>query len=136
MSNAIFISIKPIHVNRIIEGLKEFEYRNYIPKKGFDTIFVYTTIPVAKLQYILKIDYVVEYTEKITIESHNVEEFNNGKLTKYAYHISEIHELDTPIDLKKLKRDFLFPPPQAYAYDEKYNNLTKYIKKANKKRLR
>lgn len=136
MGNDIFISIKPIHVDRIISGLKEYEYRNYLPKKKFDTIFVYTTMPVGKLQYILKIDNIVEYPEKINIESYNVKEFNKGNMTKYAYHISEIYELDNPIDLKKLKTDFLFSPPQAYAYDEKYNNLTKYIKKANKKRLR
>lgn len=136
MENAIFISIKPIHVNNIIKGLKEFEFRNYIPKKSFDTIFVYTTIPVAKLEYILKVDYIVEYPEKITIESESVEEFNKGNLTKYAYHISKIYELDNHITLRKLKTDFDFSPPQAFAYDKKYNELIKYIEKANKKRLR
>ena len=136
MNKAIFISIKPVHINKIILGTKEFEYRKYIPKKDFDTIFVYTTIPVGKIQYILKIDEVVEQPNKISIVSDGTEEFNRGDKPKYAYHISEIYELDSPLGLRELKSRFEFSPPQAYAYGGKYPRLMEKIIEKKKIKLR
>ena len=54
-------------------------------------------------------------------------EFNQGDKTKYAYHIDKIYKID-PINLKTLKEKYHFTPPQGYAYDTRYENLTNYLK--------
>ena len=55
MSKAIYVSINALAVEKIINKRKNHEFRNYIPKKEFDTLYVYTTSPKSELKYILKI---------------------------------------------------------------------------------
>ncbi len=124
----IFISIKPVHMQRIVSGIKNYEFRNYIPKQPFDTLYVYESYPTCSLKYIITIDKIVKYPDKIDNDGYGNNDFNNGlKKCNYAYHISKIEEFD-PIDLKTLKSKFNFNQPQAYAYDTRYPELVKYIK--------
>ena len=125
--SAIYISIKPIHLNRIVEGTKNYEFRNYIPKKEFDTLYVYESYPISSLKYIIKIDKIVKAPNKIDNEGIGNIEFNQGDKTKYAYHIDKIYKIK-PINLKTLKEKYHFTPPQGYAYDTRYENLTNYLK--------
>ena len=125
--SAIYISIKPIHLNRIVGGIKNYEFRNYIPKKEFDTLYVYESYPTSSLKYIIKIDKIVKAPDKIVDKGIGNIEFNQGDKTKYAYHIGEIHEIE-PINLKTLKEKYHFTPPQGYAYDTRYEKLTNYLK--------
>ncbi len=125
--SAFYISIKPIHLNRIVNGTKNYEFRNYIPKKEFDTLYVYESYPTSSLKYIIKIDKIVKSPNKIDDNGIGNIEFNQGNKTKYAYHIDKIYKVD-PIHLKTLKENYHFTPPQGYAYDTRYENLTNYLK--------
>ena len=40
MKNAVFMSIKEIHINRILSKIKNHEFRTKKPKKDFDYIIV------------------------------------------------------------------------------------------------
>ena len=136
MKKGIYISIKPEFTKKIENGEKNYEYRKYIPKKEFDTLYVYETFPTCSLKYVLIIDKIIEYPNKILEDGYGNDDFNNGlKKSKYAYHISSVEKLVDPIPLKKLKSDFEFTSPQSYAYDDKYLKLTKYIKYAEKIRI-
>lgn len=55
MSNAVFMSIKQIHINRILQKLKNHEFRTKKPKNKFDYIIVYVPTPLKELKYILKV---------------------------------------------------------------------------------
>ena len=125
--SAIYISIKPIHLNRIVNGTKNYEFRNYVPKKEFDTLYVYESYPTSSLKYIIKIDKIVKSPDKIDDKGIGNIEFNQGDKTKYAYHIDKIYKID-PINLKTLKEKYHFTPPQGYAYDTRYEILTNYLK--------
>lgn len=125
--SAIYISIKPIHLNRIVNGTKNYEFRNYIPKKEFDTLYVYESYPTSSLKYIIKIDKIVKAPDKIDDNGIGNIEFNQGDKTKYAYHIDKIYKIK-PINLKTLKEKYHFTPPQGYAYDTRYKMLTNYLK--------
>ena len=78
MDKAIFISIKPIHLNKIVSGIKNYEFRNYIPKKDINKLYVYESYPTCSLKYILTIDKIVKYPDKIKENGYGNSDFNKG----------------------------------------------------------
>ena len=135
MSNAIYVSINPNAVNKIINKIKNHEFRNYIPKNKFDTLYVYTTSPQSELKYLLKIDQIIKYPNQISKKGDGNLEFNNGKKTKFAYKIGNIYELENSISLKELKENYGFTPPQSYAYSNHYPKLTKKLEQTTKRKI-
>lgn len=135
MAKAIYVSIYPSMVEKIVLGVKNYEFRNYIPKKEFDTLYVYTTSPVCCLKYVLKIKRVIKYPDKILKKGYGNEKFNSGNFSKYAYEIDSVYELSNGFSLRKLKEQYNFTPPQAFAYSDKYSELSKIIESMEKKKI-
>ena len=134
MKKGIFISIKPEFTKKIEIGEKNYEFRKYIPKEEFNKLYVYETVPTCSIKYILTIDKIIEYPNKIDEKGYGNDDFNNGlKKSKFAYHISKVEKLDNPIYLKDLKNKFGFAAPQSYAYDTRYPELVDYINTLSKK---
>lgn len=132
MSKAIYVSINALAVEKIINKRKNHEFRNYIPKKEFDTLYVYTTSPKSELKYILKINQIIKYPDKILVQGDGNSEFNNGQKSKFAYRIDAIYELENSFTLKELKECYGFVPPQAFAYGDRYQTLTEKLEQAKK----
>ena len=132
---AIYLSIKGKHLRKIESGEKNYEFRNYIPKEKIDILYVYETYPSSVLKYIIKIGNIIKYPDKIYKSGLKNEEFNKGNVSKYAYEIKELYELVNLIELSILKEKYRFYPPQSYAYDSRYQRLTNYLKKADKKQI-
>lgn len=133
--NAVFMSIKEIHINRIISKIKNHEFRSKIPKKDFDYIIVYVPTPVKELKYVLKVKKPIESPNKILIEGYGNKDFNENKKSKYAYPIENAYEINKPLNLDILKQKFNFTAPQSFAYGEKYQELLDYINKVGIKKL-
>ena len=134
MKKGIFISIKPKFIKKIEKGEKNYEFRKYIPKEEFDKLYVYETVPTCSLKYILTIDKIIEYPNKIDEKGYGNDDFNNGlKKSKFAYHILRVEKLDNPISLNCLKKNFGYTAPQSYAYDTMYPELVDYINTLSKK---
>ena len=132
----IYISIKPVHLKRIVTGKKDYEFRNYYPKEHIDVLYVYESSPTCELRYVIELGEIVKYPNKITKEGYGNEDFNKGlKNSKYAYEIKHLYELERFISLKELKKKYGFNPPQSYAYDVRYKKLTDDINKMNVKKL-
>jgi predicted transcriptional regulator len=127
-SDAIYISIKPEFVSLIEKQEKNYEFRKYVPRKPFKYLYVYTTLPNGKLEYIIEIDYILIYPQKIMENGIGNNEFNLGKKkSKYAYHIKHLYKLNTPLSLVELKKEYNFTPPQGYFYADYNKTLTNYI---------
>ena len=136
MAKGIYISIKPVHLKRIVSGKKNYEFRNYYPKEHIDVLYVYESFPTCELKYIIELGEIVKYPNKIMKEGYGNIDFNNGlKSSKYAYEIKHLYELEKHISLSKLKEEYGFHPPQSYAYDVRYEKLTQYINKISVKKL-
>lgn len=126
--NGIYISIKPSFVDLILKGQKNYEFRKYIPNKEFNKIYIYETIPRARIKYVINITKISKYPEKIDLRGIGNVDFNDGiKKSKYAYKLGRIFFLENEIKLKDLKAIYNFVPPQSFAYIDKYKELTKYI---------
>lgn len=132
LTSGIYVSINPEPTSKIVQGIKNYEFRNYIPKKGFKFLYVYVTAPQSKLKYVIEIGNIVKYPEKLEINGDGNLDFNMGKKSKYAYPIIKVFELINPISLEELKNKFGFVPPQAFSYAETFEELTEYILKAKK----
>jgi predicted transcriptional regulator len=127
-NGALYMSINPNATNKIANLIKTYEFRNYFPKNEFKFLYVYVTSPICELKYILEIGNIVKYPNKIIENGDGNKDFNNGKKANYAYEIIKVNRLKNSVNLKTLKEKFKFTPPQAYAYDKKYPDLTEYIK--------
>lgn len=132
-NNIAYMSIKEIHMNRILNRTKNHEFRNYIPKKKIAKIFVYVPTPVKQLKYILEVDSQVKVPQKIDENGIGNKEFNLGIKCKFAYPIKHVYEIVNPINLEELKTKFGFTAPQAFAYASKYEKLTELINAAKYK---
>lgn len=134
-SNIAYMSIKEIHMNKILKKIKNYEFRNYITKNIINKIYVYVPTPVKQLKYILDVDTPVKAPNKINELGVGNKEFNLGNKSKYAYPIKHVYELQESIPLKQLKDKFGFTAPQAFAYGNKYIKLTNKINSINTKQL-
>lgn len=136
MKKAIYLSIKPKFTQKIETGEKNYEFRKYIPKNEINMLYVYETVPNCCLKYVIELGTIIEYPNKILKAGYGNEDFNNGlKQSKYAYEIKKLYKLERPIKLIELKEKYGFAPPQSYAYDDRYPELTEEIKIAKKTRI-
>ena len=132
LTNGIYVSINPGPTSKIVQGIKNHEFRNYIPKKSFKFLYVYVTAPQSQLKYVIEIGDIVKYPKKLESNGDGNHDFNIGKKSKYAYPIIKVYELACPISLEELKNKFGFVPPQAFSYAETFAELTEYLLKAEK----
>lgn len=128
----IYVSINPSSTYKIVQGVKKYEFRNYVPKRNFKFLYVYVTAPKSELRYIVEIGEIVQSPNKLDGDSDGVPEFNNGDKSRYAYPVLKVYELLKPISLEELKKKYAFVAPQAFAYDTAYQSLTNYIKNLDK----
>lgn len=129
MTSVVFMSIKEIHMNRILCKIKNHEFRTKKPKKDFNYIIVYVPTPIKELKYVLKVKQPVASPSKISIDGYGNKDFNNTNTEKYAYPIESVYEINKPVKLDILKSEYNFTAPQSFAYGEKYQKLLEYIDK-------
>lgn len=129
MKCAVFMSIKEIHINRILGKIKNHEFRTKKPKNKFDYIIVYVPMPIKEIKYVLKVKQPIASPDKITIDGYGNKDFNKANTEKYAYPIENVYKINKPIKLDILKQEYNFTPPQSFAYGEKYQELLEYIDK-------
>lgn len=127
----IVISIKPEYVKLILEAKKNYEFRNYIPKQGVHRLWVYTSSPTKKLEYVIDIDNIISYPKLINEDGIGNDIFNKGNGYKHAYHIKHLYSLEKPLDLRNLKENFNFNAPQSYFYLDNYLELKDYLNNIN-----
>ena len=131
-SKTIILSIHPNHIDKILSGVKRYEYRKRIPQ-DINYIIVYATAPTKKIVAIIKIDMVMKDTPQniwdVTQSESGVSyeffiNYFNGVSTAYAIKIRNIYRLPTPIDITAI--DGVKSAPQAYQYvDTSISDLCK-----------
>lgn len=119
---AILLSIKPIYVQRIMDGSKKYEYRKRLAKKDVDVIYIYATSSIKKVVAKARISSRLEGSPKElwnkTKEHAGIEEkaymgyFKSSKIA-YAYGLKDIEVFKEPKDLKDYG---VGVAPQSFAY--------------------
>lgn len=128
----IVVSIYPKFTNLIKTGEKNYEFRKYVPKRGVNRLWIYSSSPACSLEYVAEIDKIVEFPEKIAEEGIGNDDFNNGlKKSKFAYHIKHLYRLASPLSLERLRSEFGFSAPQSYFYLDSNDKLKDYLQSQN-----
>lgn len=118
----ILISINPIHVEKIIAGIKKYEYRTKVAKKDIDAIIIYCTYPTKKVLAEVKIKSILSDTpDKLWERTKNFsgiskeffDSYFKDRKIAYAYELGEIIKYNKPKELI----DFgCVAAPQSYMY--------------------
>lgn len=118
----ILISIRPEYVEKIILGLKRYEYRTKVAKKDIDAIIIYCTYPTKKVLAEVKIRTILSDTpeglwertkEYSGVTKRFFDKYFSGKEKAYAYELGEVIRYKQPKELKEFGCAF---PPQSYVY--------------------
>jgi len=124
---AIVLSIRPQYTDLILSGEKTVELRRVIPRnlEPGSEIIIYSTSPVKHIVAIAKVER-VEHRDLdhlwsaiggftgITIDFFY--EYFSGKSKGFAVVLNDVKQLNSPISLSDLRRDFGFTPPQSFSY--------------------
>lgn len=133
-TETIILSIHPKHVEKILSGEKQYEYRKYIPN-GIRYLVVYATAPIQMIVAFIEIDAVIkgipnEVWEKTKHHAGISRDFFMGYFSEhhdsYAIKFKTVSKLEIPKPLTCLERNIC--APQSYVYltetvDELYHKL-------------
>jgi predicted transcriptional regulator len=136
MNRALFLSIRPKYVIKILSGLKKVEFRRICPNiRVGDLLFIYASSPQRKLEchsVVRKLSRgAPEYLWDKFKEASGLTraEFNGyflGANVGFAIHFGPIARFDEPVTLSSLRKIWPgFSPPQIYRYltHEEYSAL-------------
>lgn len=119
---SILLSVKPEYVEKILDGIKQYEFRKHLATTDVHFIYLYSTHPVMKV--VAKVEVIGtlqasptalwEKTKGVAgISRQNYRLYFNGCRTACAYKLGTVHKFDPP----KTLYDFgITTPPQSFVY--------------------
>lgn len=118
----ILLSINPEHVNHILDGSKEYEFRKIKCKEDVNGIIIYATAPVKQVVAEADIDMVLEDTpeevwaqtkRRSGISAEFFFKYYEGKAKAIAYKLTNLQIYDKP---RTLADYGVSTAPQSFVY--------------------
>ena len=121
----ILLSIKNVYCDLILHGTKRFEFRKCLPnglRKG-DEVAIYCTRPVSRVVAYFRIADIIQATrQRLWRQTRLAAGINYETFMRYfsttqqanAIQIGDLHVLNTPLSLVRLRRNKT--PPQSFLY--------------------
>ena len=118
----ILLSINPEYSERILQGVKKYEYRRQIAKKNVDEILIYSTTPEMKVVGSVEVTGVLakspetlwnETKSEAGICREKFFQYFNGKEIAYAYQLGAVCQFNPP---KTLSDYQIITAPQSFMY--------------------
>ena len=126
------LSINPEYAERILAGLKKYEFRKRLANKTVDKIIIYSTFPIMKVVGEVKVIKIIssspsalwEQTKKSAgISRDKYRQYFKGCKVAYAYQLGEVIQYDPPKQLSEFNVDL---PPQSFIYLSNGGNNKNY----------
>lgn len=117
------LSIKPEYAEKILLGVKKYEFRKAIFKKDVDTVVIYATKPIGMVIGEFKVDEILidqprklwDKTKKYSgISQIFFDQYFDGRSQAYAIQIKNPFRYHKPYDLKKFLPKGI--APQSFCY--------------------
>jgi len=130
----VLVSIKPVYVEKILDGQKTVELRRKFPDTSVGaTILIYSTSPVqavvgyARIKAVLKmpVDEIwSDFGDSACIRKTDFDDYFDGLDAGYAIQLEGVTALERQMPASELRDAFGFVPPQSFRYlDGDYNSL-------------
>ena len=123
--DVVLISVHPVHVEKIMSGEKNLEFRRVWPARAIDTLVVYATHPEQRLAAIVQVAGVlrasktalwqVAATEGGGITRQALSDYLEGKDVGVAIRLGRRLDLGSGVLPKKIF-GASFRPPQSFSY--------------------
>lgn len=120
----VLLSIRPVHVENILSGVKRFEFRRRMfTRRDVRSVLIYSTMPVGRLVAEFEIAEILEdEPDRLWARTHAdsgiskdyFDAYFEGRNTAFALGIGALTIFETPIEPTELIEDFT--PPQSYRY--------------------
>lgn len=120
----VLLSIRPVHVENILSGIKRFEFRRKIfIRRDVSTVLIYSTMPVGRLVAEFDIaDILEDEPERLWKKTEDgsgitkayYDAYFKGRAKAYALAIGELRIYDEPVMPEDVIHNFT--PPQSYRY--------------------
>ena len=117
------LSIKPEYAEKILSGVKKYEFRKVIFKKDIDTVVIYATKPVGMVIGEFKVDDILrdqphelwEKTKKYSgVTQSFFDQYFDGRTLAFAIQVKNPFRYHKPFDLKKFLPKGI--APQSFCY--------------------
>ncbi|MCI9323590.1 MAG: ASCH domain-containing protein [Lachnospiraceae bacterium] len=121
---AILLSINPIHVEKIMNGTKRYEFRKRACKRQEDRILIYSTNPISKVVGEAEVEDILiddpetiwRRTEKKSgINKHFFDKYFENREHAVAYKLKNVKRYVEPRELKEYG---IRTAPQSFQYIE------------------
>jgi len=118
----LLMSINPKHVDNILSGVKQYEYRKTKCKEDIDTILIYSTAPIMRIVAEVEITGIIEGSPQSVwkttstasgINKEFYDDYYAGKETAVAYKLGHITKYRNPLQLSDIG---VKAAPQSYIY--------------------
>lgn len=118
----ILLAIKPEFADKILSGIKKYEYRKVIFTKKVAKVIIYASSPVSKVVGEFTIDSIVKgKPDKVWQATKNYagitesyfKDYFKGKDTAYAIKIKDCCKYSKPLSLKEIGVQYA---PQSFVY--------------------
>ena len=122
---AILLSINPNHVENIMNGTKEYEFRKKACKRQVDKILIYSTTPIMRVVGEADVEDVLIDTpeviwekteEKSGIDKAFFDRYYENREQAVAYKLINVKQYEEP---KELEEFGVSNAPQSFQYIEK-----------------
>lgn len=121
---AILLSIRPNHVENILNGTKRYEFRKTACKRHVDKIIIYSTTPIMKIVGEAEVEDILidnpeviweKTQEKSGIDKIFFDQYYEDRDKAVAYKLKNIKKYKQP---KELKEYGISSAPQSFLYVE------------------
>ena len=139
MNRALFLSIRPKFVNRILNGYKKVELRRVRPNVASgDLLLIYASSPQKELRGFSVVSNVCsgspqklwsKFSEDAGLSRAEFEDYFYGMAVGFAIQFGPVYKFEAPIGLNSLKEIWPgFKPPQIYRYfsPDEYTHLLNF----------
>lgn len=123
----VLLSIKPVHVENILSGVKTFEFRRKLfTRRDVRTVLIYCTRPVGRLVGEFDIAEILkDHPDRLWLRTRSgsgiskeyFDGYFSGRTEAYALKIGEVRRFASHVDPSDIVENF--SPPQSFMYVEK-----------------
>jgi len=127
-----FYPIKPVYIDRILQGEKKYELRRRLPKTKIEYVFLYATSPVCRVVGYARVgethnEQKENLWDKLShffgINENDFYSYFEGIENACAIELLEVFKFKTPFHPKDISEDFVVPQSFRYVEKEVFNRF-------------